>query len=248
MLLIAKQGEISYLKNLGADGQDHAFNKPFSDLNCGQYFLDIGAIVKLISNPPAKILDLGVGTGWTSCFYALNGYTVVAQDIAPDMIALAQENRRRYSVESRLDLIVSDYENLPSGQEFDVAIFYDCLHHCEDELQALSAVCRALKPGGLLITAEPGLGHSASSASIEAMRKYGVNERDMPPKLIVEKGLQAGFSSYQVYRRLFAPDCLSETSIKQTMLLLLRSLKNRLAKNNLCPPYMNDSHFAVLVK
>lgn len=243
---MAKQGEINYLDNLGAGGREHAFNKPFSDTNCGQYLLDLGTIMKLMPRAPAKVLDLGIGSGWTSCFFALNGYTVVGQDISPDMISLAEDNRSRYSVQSRLDLIVSDYESLPANEDFDVALFYDCLHHCEDELQALKAVCKALKPGGLLITAEPGIGHSKSPASVEAMLKYGVNERDMPPQLIVETGIRAGFTAYRVFKRSFTPESPYDT--KQLLRLLLGAIKIRFLAMNIHSSYMNDSNFVVLVK
>src|ERR1051325_1985892 len=88
-----KQGEIDYVKNLPAEAREHARRKPFSDPQCGQYLLNLGVIFSLLPAVPAKILDLGVGTGWTSVLLAQRGYQVVGVDLAPDMIALATQDR-----------------------------------------------------------------------------------------------------------------------------------------------------------
>ena len=55
----------------------------------------MGIIMQLLPATPARVLDLGCGTGWTSTFLALRGYTVVGQDIAPDMLSLARANQQR---------------------------------------------------------------------------------------------------------------------------------------------------------
>ncbi|MFM2429926.1 MAG: hypothetical protein RLZZ511_1139 [Cyanobacteriota bacterium] len=195
---MAKQGEIDYLKNIGAEGIHHAVNKPFSDAVCGSYLMEIGAIMSLMPQPPARLLDLGCGTGWTSCFFAKRGYDVVGQDIATDMIHHAQLNRDREGL-ANLSFITSDYESMAFRSEFDCAVFFDCLHHAVDEVAALQAVYDALKPGGICITSEPGEGHSKSPDSLRAMAQYGVTERDMPPWLIQQVGKQVGFRSSRVY-------------------------------------------------
>jgi SAM-dependent methyltransferase len=194
---MTKLAEQAFLSNIGESGQQHALNKPFSDPTCGENFAGMGVIMQLLPPPPARVLDLGCGTGWTSSFLALRGYDVIGHDIAPDMLALARENKERYGAAS-LDFVQGDYEQLPFENEFDAAIFYDSLHHCDDEEAALRTVYRALKPGGILITHEPGEGHSTNPHSVQAMQLYGVNERDMPPWLIMQAGAKAGFHSPRV--------------------------------------------------
>lgn len=195
-----KHGEKSYPELIGADGRQHALDKPFSDELCSRYLMDLGAIMALLPPPPARLLDLGAGTAWTSVFFAKRGYDVVAQDIAQDMIDLAAANRDRASV-SNLELIVSDYESLAYSEEFDCATFYDSLHHAEDEVAAIASVYRALKPGGACVTLEPGEGHAKAPASLEAVEKFGVTERDMPPHLIVAAGRQAAFREFETFPR-----------------------------------------------
>jgi len=82
---------------------------------------------------------------------------------------------------------------------FDVVVFFDSLHHAEDELDSLTAAYKALKPGGKIIVCEPGRGHAKSPASIEAVKKYGVNERDMPPMLSKKQLKTAGFTHIKTY-------------------------------------------------
>jgi len=115
------------------------------------------------------------------------------------MIELAVENRNRHGLSSdQLSFVCDDYESMTAQNEFDCAIFFDSLHHADNEASAIRAAYSALKPGGILITHEPGKGHSTSPHSIAAMEQYGVNERDMPPHLIIKHGLEAGFQEYRV--------------------------------------------------
>ncbi len=195
---MSKQAEQNYLAAIGEGGRAHSLNKPFSDMYCAINLASIGTIMALLPPPPARILDLGCGGGWTSAFMARAGYTVVGQDIAQDMIDLAYETRALHHLDDRLTFICGDYETLDMDGQFDAVLFFDCLHHADDERAALASAYRALRPGGILITHEPGEGHATSPGSIEAMRLYGVNERDMPPHLIIAQGLAIGFSSPRV--------------------------------------------------
>ena len=166
--------------------------------------MDLGPIFYLLPPPPAKLLDFGVGTGWTSVFFAKRGYDVTGQDIAEDMIALADMNKERYGV-SNLQFKICDYEKLDLSNEFDCAVFYDCLHHSVDEEKALAAAYRALKPGGICITVEPGEGHGKTEESKRRMQLYGVTERDMPPGKIIKAGQKAGFHTFKIYARTIGP-------------------------------------------
>lgn len=208
-----KLGEINYLKAAGAAGAAHIGNKPFSDEACGRYLGDLALVMELLPPPPAAILDLGVGSGWTSLFLARRGYDVVGRDICPDMIRLAERNRNRQIAEN-VAFEVGDYESLPDRRAFDAVLFYDALHHAEDERAALSAAFAALKPGGVCLTVEPGEGHAA--ASREAMEKFGVTEKDMPPHHVVAVGRSVGFRQIRVYARSSEPVLLFSAGAEGT--------------------------------
>jgi SAM-dependent methyltransferase len=144
------------------------------------------------------VLDLGAGPGWTTVFLARRGYAAVGQDICPEMIELAEQNRDRYAAASA-SFVVQDYESMAFREEFDAALFYDALHHAEDERSALAAVYAALKPGGVCVTVEPGEGHAAASA--HAIESFGVTEKDMPPHHVIAVGRSVGFRGFRVYAR-----------------------------------------------
>ncbi len=196
---MTKEAEKQYLENIGSGGRDHAKYKPFSNNDCGMTLCSIGAIMLLMPPRPARVLDLGCGSGWSSVFLTRHGYDVVGQDISPDMIELARELQAEQVPPVSAQFIVSDYEGMGLKEEFDCAIFMDCLHHADDEGAALESVYRALKPGGMLITHEPGKGHAAEPHSIEAMERFGVNEKDMPPELIINHARRIGFSSWRIF-------------------------------------------------
>lgn len=193
-----KSGEIGYARAIGPAAMRAALDKPFSEDDCGAALMELGALMYLLPPPPARLLDLGCGTGWTSCLLARRGYEVVGQDICADMIDYAYRNKDRYQV-TNVAFVCCDYEAMAFDSEFDAAVFYDSLHHAVSEEEALRMVYRALKPGGVCVTSEPGLGHSRRPQSRIAMQQFGVTERDMPPSRIIHAARKAGFRRWRVY-------------------------------------------------
>jgi SAM-dependent methyltransferase len=199
---MAKRGEIDYLSNLEAAGVWHAANKPFSDPDCARYLAEMAAVLALLPPPPARLLDLGCGTGWTSVFFARAGYDVVGLDIAPAMIEQAEANRARAGLD-RLEFVVGDYEEMAFDGEFDGAVFFDALHHAVDEAAAVRGAARALRRGGVCVASEPGAGHHDSAEARAAVLRYNVTEKEMPPRRVIELGRAAGFTGFRVYPHAF---------------------------------------------
>jgi SAM-dependent methyltransferase len=200
---MAKQGEIDYLKNLRPEEIDHAVNKPFSDEGCDAYLMELAAVMGLLPPPPARLLDVGCGTGWTSVFFAKRGYNVVGIDIAEDMIRHADAKKKKEGL-TNLCFEAVDYESPYSLVDFDCAVFFSSLHHAVDEERAVSMVYDCLRPGGVCVTSEPGTGHGQSGEAMAAVQKYNVTEKDMPPRRIIEAGKKAGFRTFKIYPH--APD------------------------------------------
>lgn len=197
---MAKAGEKTYFKKIGDVEVAHSLLKPFSfPETLGSLLHDIAAVFSLLPKDkyPLKILDLGCGTGWTSVFMAKAGHQVTGVDISPDAIKAA---KKHFAAEPNLpNFICSDYDSLPYENEFDVVLFFDSLHHSIDELDGLSAAYKSLRAGGEIILCEPGYRHSKHEQSLTAVREYGVNERDMPPKLSKKALKQVGFHNIKVY-------------------------------------------------
>jgi len=119
-------------------------------------------------------------------------------DISEDMIFHANMNKHRERV-GNLHFVVCDYENMPFELEFECAVFFDSLHHAVDEVEALRAVHRALRQGGICVTSEPGTGHARKPEAQAAVRDFNVTERDMPPWHIIRAAKEVGFRKFRIY-------------------------------------------------
>jgi ribosomal protein L11 methylase PrmA len=65
---VSKLAEQNYLALTGDAGTVHNLGKPFTDSGCATNLASIGTIMALLPDPPARILDMGCGAGWTSVF------------------------------------------------------------------------------------------------------------------------------------------------------------------------------------
>lgn len=192
---MATQGEHDYFKRIGDEGMQHATNKPWSDAQCGLYLMELGAMMALMPET-GRLLDMGCGTGWTSVLFAKKGYDVIGQDLVPEAIEAGRGLKQANGIQ-HLDFVIGDYESLQFKDEFDVVVFFDCLHHAVDEQEALASAWRALKPGGICITSEPGIGHARRSAKVAA--EFDVTERDMHPAKIIRAARKVGFKRWSVH-------------------------------------------------
>ena len=199
-----QQQEIDYIKKLGKKGIEHSMNKPFSDITCSSLLIELGSIISLLPEPPAKILDLGCGFGWASCFLAKKGYEVLGVDISEKGIYYANKKKKMENIKN-LNFAVGDYEdiyfneNTEFNEKFDVVIFFNSLHHSIDEEKALISAYNSLKEKGICITIEPGENHTKSLETIEIVKKYNTIERNMPPRLIIKTGRGIGFKNFKIY-------------------------------------------------
>jgi len=203
---VSKENEINYVQNMSKvlavdeiEVRRALLNKPWNVPRASRYFLDFGQILQLLPPVPARVLDLGVGPGWTSIFLARCGYVMLGLDIAPDMVRIAADN-----VPPGLSVNFSccDYEADLPAEGFDAVLIYDALHHATDEGAVIRNAYKALREGGMFITAEPGAGHSVQPGSLEAARKFGTTEKDMEFERQQPLMRKAGFREVRQYLRL----------------------------------------------
>jgi SAM-dependent methyltransferase len=203
---MAKTAETEYVRNVArvenvdaAQFSNYLMRKPFSDPAAARYLTDISQILTFLPRPPARLLDLGVGSGWTSEIFASCGYDVVGLDISSDMIEIAN---RKLSTELKLTFAVYDYEDpLPYG-DMDAVVIYDALHHAENESVVVERAYAALRPDGVFVCIEPGRGHALTEDTQAAVRNYGTTEKDMPFTYVGGLLRAAGFRKIEQYLRL----------------------------------------------
>lgn len=110
------------------------------------------------SFPPAgkAWLDFGCGTGEITTQLALLGAArVIAIDVTPGLIMMAQQQVALDGVSDRVRAICGDISQLPP-EPVDVVLAFAVLHHVPDKLEKIvEAIQRWLKPGGIFIFCEP---------------------------------------------------------------------------------------------
>jgi arsenite methyltransferase len=91
---------------------------------------------------PARVLEVGCGTGWFAARVRRElAAEVVAIDQSPRMVELARAQG--------LDARVGDVQDLPFDDgEFDVVVCNWTLYHLQDLERGLAEIARVLRPGG----------------------------------------------------------------------------------------------------
>ena len=94
---------------------------------------------------PARVLDIGCGTGETTERFAKElGADVKAVDVSPRMVELTRARG--------IDAQVADVEQLPfADAEFDAVFAGWVLYHVPDLARAIAECARVLQPGGRLV-------------------------------------------------------------------------------------------------
>lgn len=110
------------------------------------------AIEQLIGNVDGeRLLDLGCGSGIYSVSFAEQGSHVVALDLSPTMVSLAQQRAHRRGVEA--DFRVADIRDpLPFDDAgFDIVFTATALHYVEDLGAFMKEAARVMKPTARLV-------------------------------------------------------------------------------------------------
>jgi 2-polyprenyl-3-methyl-5-hydroxy-6-metoxy-1,4-benzoquinol methylase len=97
-------------------------------------------------------VEIGCGTGNFTEIFAQYGADIIAVDISPELIELAQKR----TVPPTVTWVCARFEDAALDGQFDGAIGSSVLHHLEIE-SAIRELWRLLKPGGVISFAEPNM-------------------------------------------------------------------------------------------
>jgi ubiquinone/menaquinone biosynthesis C-methylase UbiE/glycosyltransferase involved in cell wall biosynthesis len=162
-----------------------------------RYLFDFMVVARSLNlRPGAEVLDFASGSCYVSELLNRIGYTTVAFDRDPELLAIGRE---RLTLDPRCDpnrtrFVIGDGLRLPFADEsFDGIICMNALHHMPDYHAALREMHRVLRSGGRVVFSEPGSEHSKQPESVHMMKQFGVLERDVVLSEIYEFAKSAGF-------------------------------------------------------
>lgn len=131
---------------------------------------------RLWGDPPARIADLGCGTGWSSIAVA-QAYPKVAVDgfdLDQDVIAVAGENAKSAGVVEQVRFFVLDVANLSGAERYDLVMILEALHDMSRPVEVLRTVRGLLAEGGSVLVADERVGDAFTAPGDEFERyAYG---------------------------------------------------------------------------
>jgi ubiquinone/menaquinone biosynthesis C-methylase UbiE len=95
-----------------------------------------------------RILEIGLGSGFTVSKLSTVGSVCVGLDISRETLKLNQARNRYFKMQ--MSLVEASATDIPMADNtFDVVVSIGCLHHIPDIDQAVAEIYRVLKPGGI---------------------------------------------------------------------------------------------------
>ena len=114
-------------------------------------------VVKLIkATNPESILDIATGTGDLAIILAeTNATKIVGLDISSGMLEIGKEKIKKKSLETKIDMILADSENMPfEDNSFDAITVTFGVRNFETLESGLKEIYRVLKPNGTFVILE----------------------------------------------------------------------------------------------
>ena len=197
-----RAAEVYWKDVLGeASARRHVLNKPFASVTDAPSMLyRLGlALSELRLGLGHVVLDFGAGSCWLSSCLNRLGCRTIAVDVSPAALDLGRElfrvdPRQRPELEPRF--LPYDGHRLPlPAESVDRVACFDAFHHVPNPEELLAEFHRVLRPGGRVVLAEPGEGHSHSELSAFETDRCGVLESDVDLVELQRRALAAGFTA-----------------------------------------------------
>jgi 2-polyprenyl-3-methyl-5-hydroxy-6-metoxy-1,4-benzoquinol methylase len=135
-----------------------ASNRAMYARNLGQNWLpslpDVHA--RLLADPPARIVDIGMGYGWSSIAMA-RAYpkvTVDGLDLDPASVVAATRNAAEAGLADRVRFANRTAADPALAGRYDLATAFECLHDMSQPVAVLAAIRRLLADGGSLLVGD----------------------------------------------------------------------------------------------
>jgi 2-polyprenyl-3-methyl-5-hydroxy-6-metoxy-1,4-benzoquinol methylase len=131
---------------------------------------------RLQADPPARVADIGCGTGWSSISIA-RAYPKVRVDgfdLDEDSIAEAKANAEAEGLTDRVTFQVRDAADPELSARYDLAIAIECIHDMSRPVEALRAMRSMVGNHGAVLVVDERVGEDFTAPSDEIERlMYG---------------------------------------------------------------------------
>lgn len=173
---------------------------------------------RLRADPPARVADIGCGTGWSSIAIA-QAYPKVrvdGLDLDAASIANARANAAKARVEDRVTFELRDAGAPGRAASYDLVTAFETIHDMSDPVAALRAMRSLVAPGGAVLVADERVAEAFAAPGDEVERfMYGwsvlhclpVGRVDPPglgtgtvmrPETLRRYAREAGFSGLEI--------------------------------------------------
>jgi ubiquinone/menaquinone biosynthesis C-methylase UbiE len=130
---------------------------------------------RLRADPPARVVDVGCGEGWSTLAIA-RAYPkakVVGIDLDGPSVEAARENAQLAGMDENVEFRGGDAAQLPDGP-YDAAIIIEAVHDMANPVPVLEAIRSALQPGASLIVVDERVAESFTAPGDDLERfMYG---------------------------------------------------------------------------
>ncbi len=149
-------------------------NRPWFESALADAIASVPDVHDILARPGATIADVGCGVGWSSIAlaHAYPDATITGIDVDGPSIAAARSNAAGAGVGDRVNFRVADAGELDG--DFDGAFLFEVLHDMPRPVEVLGAVRDAVKPDGVVVVMDEGVGVGPLAVGDEVERlMYG---------------------------------------------------------------------------
>jgi len=174
--------------------------------------------MRLRAEPPARVLDVACGTGWSSIAlaHAYPSIHVDGLDLDHDAIGAARRNAERAGAADRVRFSVADAADLGGAGEYDLVTIFEALHDMARPVDALRGARRVLAEDGTVLVVDGLVAEEFTvPASPRERTEYGwsvvsclpgamgdpqtaATGAVMRPSMLRQYALQAGFGRVEI--------------------------------------------------
>ena len=150
--------------------------------------------------PGSRIVEFGPGWGDLTFKLARMGYEMTVVEICPAMCELLEYRAKQ--LKQKITIKNEGMLDFQATETFEVAIFFESFHHCEDHLKMLEKTHKMLNDSGLLIFGSEPITYFPSpwglrldGHSLWAIRRHGWLELGFDSQYFKEVLTKVGFDS-----------------------------------------------------